>query len=80
MATGVGLVLQGMLLQLELPAEVKPSRSSARRSNASGRLVITMPKEDVDDGNFDLTLSRCWTSRHSNASAAYSLKLHTSVG
>ncbi|KAJ9516041.1 hypothetical protein QJQ45_024441 [Haematococcus lacustris] len=44
--TYVRLLIKGKLLQLLLPCEVKPDASSAQRSQATGRLVLTMPKED----------------------------------
>ncbi len=49
---------RGMLLQLELPAEVKPSQSTAQRSNASGKLLVTMPKEYPDRAGFNVACSR----------------------
>lgn len=52
-------LLQGMLLQLELPAEVKPNQSTARRSNATGNLLLTMPKEHTGKGGFNIACSRC---------------------
>ena len=42
--TLVRLLIRGRLLQLRLPEEVRPDASSARRSRASGRLVVSMPK------------------------------------
>ena len=42
--TLVRLLIKGRLLQLVLPAEVRPDASTAQRSRASGRLVLTMPK------------------------------------
>ena len=45
LAADQGFFLQGMLLQLELPAEVKPSASTAQRSAVSGHMLLTMPKE-----------------------------------
>ena len=53
-----------MLLQLELPAEVKPSQSTAERSKASGNLLLTMPKEWPDKGLFNVACCRCLTSYH----------------
>ncbi|KAL6760650.1 hypothetical protein V8C86DRAFT_2549518 [Haematococcus lacustris] len=44
--TYLRLLIKGKLLQLLLPCEVKPDASSAQRSQATGRLVLTMPKED----------------------------------
>jgi protein TilB len=41
------LLIKGRLLQLLLPCEVRPDASNAQRSTLSGRLVLTMPKEDV---------------------------------
>ncbi|GAX78534.1 hypothetical protein CEUSTIGMA_g5974.t1 [Chlamydomonas eustigma] len=41
----IRLLIKGKLLQLLLPCEVRPDTSTAQRSNATGRLVITMPKE-----------------------------------
>ena len=37
--------MQGRLLQLKLPEEVRPDQSVAQRSKASGNLSISMPKE-----------------------------------
>lgn len=39
--------VQGRLLQLRLPCEVRPDSSKAERSTASGHLLVTMPKEDA---------------------------------
>ncbi|KAG1680975.1 hypothetical protein FOA52_009934 [Chlamydomonas sp. UWO 241] len=44
--TFIRLLIKGRLLQLHLPCEVRTGASAAQRSNASGRLAITMPKED----------------------------------
>ncbi|CAK0784058.1 hypothetical protein CVIRNUC_007261 [Coccomyxa viridis] len=49
----VRLLIQGKLLQLELPAEVKPSLATAQRSNATGNLLLTMPKEHPDAAHYD---------------------------
>ena len=38
--------LQGHLLQLVLPVEVKPGASAAQRSATTGNLLLTMPKKD----------------------------------
>ena len=57
-----GRMLQGMLLQLELPAEVKPSHSTAQRSNASGKLLLTMPREQPEKGLFNVACCRCHIS------------------
>ncbi len=47
-ATARGCIfLQGRLLQLRLPCEVRPDSSKAERSAATGHLLLTMPKEDV---------------------------------
>ena len=40
----VRLLIKGRLLQLALPDDVSPDASTARRSQATGRLVVTMPK------------------------------------
>ena len=42
--------VQGRLLQLRLPCEVRPDSSKAERSTATGHLLITMPKEDASSG------------------------------
>ncbi len=42
-----GVFLQGRLLQLRLPCEVRPDSSKAERSAATGHLLLTMPKEDL---------------------------------
>lgn len=39
--------VQGRLLQLRLPCEVRPDSSKAERSAATGHLLLTMPKEDA---------------------------------
>ncbi len=39
--------VQGRLLQLRLPCEVRPDSSKAERSTATGHLLVTMPKEDA---------------------------------
>ena len=36
--------LQGRLLQLVLPADVRPDSSMAQRSSTTGHLLVTMPK------------------------------------
>jgi protein TilB len=43
--TYVRLLVKGRLLQLRLPAEVLPDRSTAQRATITGRLLLTMPKE-----------------------------------
>ncbi|XP_065834181.1 dynein axonemal assembly factor 11-like [Oscarella lobularis] len=42
--TFVKCVIKGKVLQLTLPDEVSPDRSSAKRSQTTGHLVLTMPK------------------------------------
>jgi protein TilB len=42
------LLIKGRLLQLKLPCAVCPNLSRAQRSKASGRLLITMPRESLD--------------------------------
>ncbi|KAG2489438.1 hypothetical protein HYH03_012075 [Edaphochlamys debaryana] len=44
--TYVRLLVKGKLLQLLLPAEVRPDASKAQRNTSTGVLVLTMPKED----------------------------------
>ena len=39
--------VQGRMLQLRLPCEVRPDCSKAERSAATGHLLLTMPKEDA---------------------------------
>ncbi|GAB4823127.1 hypothetical protein N2152v2_010173 [Parachlorella kessleri] len=57
--TFVRLLIKGRLLQLLLPQEVRPDSSTAQRSKTTGHLVITMPKEDPQDGaTFDVTHTR----------------------
>ena len=51
-------LMQGKLLQLELPAEVKPSLATGQRSNATGSLLLTMPKEHPDATYYDVACSR----------------------
>jgi protein TilB len=51
----VRLLAQGRLLQLRLSAEVRPGAAVARRSKATGRLVITMP---VDKGEVAATAAK----------------------
>lgn len=46
------------MLQLQLPAEVKPDASTAKRSELTGHLLLTMPKEDPSHA---LDLSCCRT-------------------
>ncbi|EFN55740.1 hypothetical protein CHLNCDRAFT_52395 [Chlorella variabilis] len=43
----VQLLAKGRLLQLELPAEVRPDAAVARRSKTTGNLLITMPLADA---------------------------------
>ena len=50
--------MQGKLLQLELPAEVKPSLATAQRSDVTGNLLLTMPKEHPDAAHYDVACSR----------------------
>ena len=40
----VRVTLKGKILQLRLHSEVKPDSSSAKRSQATGHLLVTMPK------------------------------------
>lgn len=42
--TWVSMVVKNKILRLELPEEVHADRGTARRSTASGNLVVTMPK------------------------------------
>lgn len=51
--------LQGHLLQLVLPVEVKPGASAAQRSATTGNLLLTMPKEDPAATAIDQS---CWRS------------------
>lgn len=44
--TFVRLLAKGRLLQLVLPAEVRPDASAAQRSRTTGNLLITMPLAD----------------------------------
>ena len=64
MKGNTGDLLQGMLLQLELPAEVKPSQSTAHRSSASGNLLLTMPKERPEEALFNVACCRYGGSHH----------------
>eukprot|EP00775_Hariotina_reticulata_P002455 gene2455-2758_t len=54
----VRLLIKGRLLQLLLPAEVKPDSSTAQRSTASGHLLLTMPKEQPHQPLLDATNAR----------------------
>lgn len=45
----IRLLIKGRLLQLLLPCEVRTDASTAQRSNATGRLQITMPKENPQE-------------------------------
>eukprot|EP00887_Chlorella_sp_A99_P007514 scaffold2.g7514.t1 len=56
--TAVRLLIKGRLLQLLLPAEVRPDGATARRSRATGRLVLTMPKERPGEGGWDVSRAR----------------------
>lgn len=49
--TFVRLLIKGRLLQLTFPEEVSPDLSTAERSKASGKLVVTMPRVDSRAGN-----------------------------
>lgn len=51
-------LLQGLLLQLQLPQEVKPDQSSAQRAATTGRLLLRMPKENPGDRHVDLACCR----------------------
>lgn len=42
--TYVKVLVKGHLLQLVLPAEVRPDQAQAKRSLATGSLVVTMPR------------------------------------
>lgn len=42
------LLIKGKLLQLLLPCEVRPDAARAQRSQASGRLVLELPKARPD--------------------------------
>ena len=66
--------MQGKLLQLKLPAEVKPSLATAQRSNATGNLLLTMPKEHPDAAHYDVACSRWSCSGMSVLGALPSLK------
>nr|XP_004656387.2 dynein axonemal assembly factor 11 isoform X2 [Jaculus jaculus] len=49
--TYVRVMVKGKIFQLVLPAEVQPDRSSAKRSQTTGHLVISMPRvEEVITG------------------------------
>lgn len=50
--------VQGRLLQLRLPCEVRPDSSKAERSAATGHLLLTMPKEDAATSAADLANAR----------------------
>lgn len=65
--TFVRLLIKGRLLQLLLPAEVKPDSSVAQRSNASGRLVLTMPKENPQQVVVDVACTRSSKARSTAA-------------
>ncbi len=52
-------MLQGQLLQLQLPQEVKPDQSTAQRAATTGRLLLRMPKETPTDPSIDLACCRC---------------------
>lgn len=52
------LLIKGKLLQLLLPVEIKPDRGVAQRSNATGKLVLTLPKEDPDEPVVDVQYLR----------------------
>jgi protein TilB len=56
--TFVRLLAGGRLLQLNLPAEVKPDEATATRSRATGRLVIEAPLVDPGFTNWDVTCIR----------------------
>ena len=58
------LLIKGRLLQLRLPCDVKPDESAAQRSKASGRLVLTMPKQTPGDAELDLACLRPNPSAH----------------
>ena len=55
----MSVCLQGHLLQLVLPVEVKPGASAAQRSATTGNLLLTMPKEDPAAKAIDQS---CWRS------------------
>jgi protein TilB len=48
--TYVRVTLKGKSLQLALSEEVKPDSSTAKRSQTTGYLVITMPKVSLKNG------------------------------
>ena len=51
-------IVQGRLLQLCLPCEVRPDSSKAERSAATGHLLLTMPKEDASSSPANLANAR----------------------
>lgn len=51
------MLLKGRLLQLKLPCHVCPNLSEARRSKASGRLVLVMPRANPES-SLDITAIR----------------------
>lgn len=53
----VRMLLKGRLLQLKLPCEVCPNLSEAKRSKATGRLLLVMPRANPE-APLDITAMR----------------------
>eukprot|EP00892_Ulva_mutabilis_P006702 jgi/Ulvmu1/4403/UM002_0128.1 len=63
----VRLLIKGRLLQLRLPCEVHADRSHAKRSKATGTLVMTMPRTDPASRHLDVTCMRPKQTREQSA-------------
>jgi protein TilB len=67
--TYVRLLIKGRLLQLLLPAEVRPDKAIAQRSKITGNLVLTMPKERPDEPVVDVACMRPGSTGSSKSSS-----------
>jgi hypothetical protein len=68
--TYVRLLIKGRLLQLLLPAEVRPDKGIAQRSKITGHLMLTMPKERPDEPIVDVACTRPSSSSKSSSKEA----------
>lgn len=67
--TYVRLLIKGRLLQLLLPAEVRPDKGIAQRSKITGHLMLTMPKERPDEPIVDVACTRPGSTGSSRGSS-----------
>ena len=58
--TYVRVIMKGKIFQLALTEEVNPDKATAKRSQTTGHLVITMPKVCNDQEEIFLKYSTTW--------------------